>query len=825
MKEFFAKLWQNKKLMWILGGVCVAVIAAIVIAVVALGGQGDTEPTGDVSYTVEVKTEGGMALAGLDVFVYTDTTLQDIETFGKTDENGIMRFTAPVSDSYVVTLTGVARGYDVADTYAITGETTQIVLKAELLKDADLSSLTLGLGDVMFDFTVTTPDGTSYTLSELLKEKNAVVLNFWFANCEPCKGEFPYLQEAYDASENVALLAVNPLDDDAAITQFMADQGLTMPMVSVDSQWETVFQLNGYPTTVVIDRYGTISLIHTGPIDDTQTFADIFDYFTAEAYQQQTLSSVEDMYSADGSAERPYEFGGVKEFEVTVEPGKVVYCDVYKVSGMELTIQDSDVYVLYEEETYKAEDGAVRLVVTSPDTFTPVKLGIGNNGSATKTVKVTFAELPGTMGNPYTLEMGEFTVDIAAGNSQGVYYTYTAAEEGIVSMQCTGAAEGVEYGFTLYNLTTGAYRTLDTDAVDGIVTVEVHAGDELQFSASTLPNDENEYPAASLSFTASFAQQEIAAPTAPTEPEATDAPQSGTNTGGSTGGNTGGNTGGSTGDSTGDSTDTGTNGTNIGQYTELYVGEALNVGTGTTNVTLTAGKLNYFLFTPTESGTYQFTASETIGYYNNPIYIYDATAGTDYANNTFTVSIDLGGSCVLGIKAGRKVTSGTLTITRIGDANFNVINYKEYIGSYTPTAFTFTGDVNAMTYVDITGSTSIYKLTEKDGYYYIGDKQVFLNLSTSAPYSLSMEGILLSDRPVIRSAEKEEEYTELVKKYVDCMDTATGLYPLTKDMAYVLQMFGAGQDWWSAERNGFLYSQEPGLNPEIAWMYACCYVN
>ena len=45
---------------------------------------------------------------------------------------------------------------------------------------------------------------------------------------------------------------------------------------------------------------------------------------------------------------------------------------------------------------------------------------------------------------------------------------------------------------------------LDTDAEYNTVSIEVKAGDELQFSAGTLPNEENEYPAATLTFTVSF---------------------------------------------------------------------------------------------------------------------------------------------------------------------------------------------------------------------------------------------------------------------------------------------------------------------------------
>lgn len=833
MKEFFAKLWQNKKLMWILGAACVAlVVAAVVLAVVlgGAGGQGDTEPAGVITHTVSVKTEGGMAMTGLDVLVYCDNTLTDLVAVGKTDDVGLMQFDAKASDAYVLTLGGVARGYMVDVHYAVTGETTQIVLKTELLKEADLSSLNLGLGDVMFDFTVTAVDGTQYTLSQLLAQKKTVVLNFWFVGCDPCKAEFPYLQEAYDAAgEDIIVLAVSPVSDAAAISQFASAQGLTLPMANVAADWERAFGITAYPTTIVIDRFGTISLIHAGKIDDAQTFTDLFDFFTAEEYTQQTLASIDDIYSADGSQERPFEFGGVKEFEVTVDPGKVVYCDVYKVSGMELTIQDSDVYVLYDEQTHNAENGEVRFVVTSPDTFTPAKLGIGNSGKVTKIVKVTFAELPGTMGNPYTLEMGAFTVDIEAGNSQGVYYLYKAAEDGTVTMQCTAGTEGVKYAFVLYNLTTGAYRTLDTDGVDGVVSVQVHAGDELQFSASTLPNENNEYPAASLNFTAAFTAQAVEDATDPTEPGATEAPQSGGNSGSSSSGS---NSGGST---SGGETDNTGNAENVGSYTELYKGQALNVGTGITNVTLTANALNYFLFTPTKSGTYQFTASETISYWGNNIHYIEQNQTSDYlvSDNVISLNIkesNLGSSYIFAVKAGRKVTSGTITVTRTGNAVLGIEDdpWVEYKGSHTPTT-NFPASSGELTIVDITAPTSDYTLVKgSDGFYRLGSESgsiVYLDFDDTTRMG-ALKDILdngIGVRAYVQKSGKtvKEDYTNLFTEYVACMDS-NGRYPLTDDLIYILKNFGAQQYWWDVSKNGVL-TGIVGLNKEIAWMCACYY--
>lgn len=54
------------------------------------------------------------------------------------------------------------------------------------------------LGGPMPDFTVSTLDGGTFTLSDALKEKDAVLVNFWATWCGPCAFEFPYLEEAYE---------------------------------------------------------------------------------------------------------------------------------------------------------------------------------------------------------------------------------------------------------------------------------------------------------------------------------------------------------------------------------------------------------------------------------------------------------------------------------------------------------------------------------------------------------------------------------------------------------------------------------------------------
>ncbi len=168
---------------------------------------------------------------------------------------------------------------------------------SRLVKDASLAESTYGLGSDMGDYTVTDVNGNTYTFSEILKEKKAIVLNFWFINCEPCRMEFPYLQKAYDSySDDIAVFALNPMDSkESDIQKYATQNGLSIPMAVAENTWITAFSLQGFPTTVVIDRYGTVAFEHMGMITEDGVFEKIFEFFTADDYEKTTVNSISDI--------------------------------------------------------------------------------------------------------------------------------------------------------------------------------------------------------------------------------------------------------------------------------------------------------------------------------------------------------------------------------------------------------------------------------------------------------------------------------------------------------------------------------------------------
>ena len=169
--------------------------------------------------------------------------------------------------------------------------------KISLVDNPSLSLCDYKLGDLMGNHSLTDINGKTYKFSEVFKEKEVIVLNFWFVNCGPCQMEFPYLQTAADAcADDVIVFAINPTDDKQKdIEKYATKNNLTLPMIKGEQDWITAFSLQGFPTTVVIDRYGKIAFSHIGAVTESGVFEKIFAYFTADDYEHTVINSINEI--------------------------------------------------------------------------------------------------------------------------------------------------------------------------------------------------------------------------------------------------------------------------------------------------------------------------------------------------------------------------------------------------------------------------------------------------------------------------------------------------------------------------------------------------
>lgn len=259
-------------------------------------------------YSVTVKSVGGLPLAGVTLLAYADESLKELRGYGQTDENGQAVLSLTDGGTYYLVLNNVPDGYLTDSYYSITSTATELVLTSQVIADPSLSGVSYSLGDVMHDFTVTDTEGNTHTLSELLEQKDMVMLNFWYTTCSWCVQEFPYMDTAYqNYSDDIEIIALNITDTASETKHFRdnfyddydSDENTTgclhFPMALDEAGFATAFALEAAPTSVVIDRYGVICLIHPGALVDEDYFYYIFDAFIGDDYTQTLYESFDEL--------------------------------------------------------------------------------------------------------------------------------------------------------------------------------------------------------------------------------------------------------------------------------------------------------------------------------------------------------------------------------------------------------------------------------------------------------------------------------------------------------------------------------------------------
>ncbi len=261
--------------------------------------SGSSQPGNKIKHTIRVQSAGGLPLEKATVAVYTDSTLSDVKGFGTTDATGTVVIDLPAGSGYQIAVSGLPAGYTPDACYPLTGTDTTVKVTSAVIPDQSLAGVTYKLGDIMHDFTYTDADGKTYQLSELLKEKQMVMLNFWATWCGPCASEFPAMSNAYNKhSSTVEILALDPDQDDTAeaVAQYKAENQIPFPMIKdTTTLASSAFAIAGYPTTVVIDRYGMICFVYSGALPNEAAFDNIFSHFSAADYQQKVITDLSEL--------------------------------------------------------------------------------------------------------------------------------------------------------------------------------------------------------------------------------------------------------------------------------------------------------------------------------------------------------------------------------------------------------------------------------------------------------------------------------------------------------------------------------------------------
>jgi hypothetical protein len=206
-----------------------------------------------------------------------------------------------------------------------------------------------------------------------------------------------------------------------------------------------------------------------------------------------------------GHEQNPIEIGGFLEFEAPVSAGGLSYFNLYRLSETNLTIEDPMAYVIYNGTTYEAANG----VVTVPDLYsantnTPILIAIGNRAAADKVFNVTMNYDPGHQMNPIALSNGNLSTYCAAGNNQGVYYSYTAAKDGTLTIRLT---QTVDCNITITSdIVEGGTRSISLSDEEGSTSLsfKMTAGETVSVCIVMNPINGFNYPEGTVNTTVRF---------------------------------------------------------------------------------------------------------------------------------------------------------------------------------------------------------------------------------------------------------------------------------------------------------------------------------
>lgn len=193
----------------------------------------------------------------------------------------------------------------------------------------------------------------------------------------------------------------------------------------------------------------------------------------------------------------------VIEYPTTVPAGETAYYQG-QLSGTTMSIEAEGITVTVDGQEITAVNGVYTIVIpAAASTYQPNIITITNNGTTEGSYQMNFVYPAGSDMNPDVLEIGENVADINAG-SQGYYYTWTATEDGTLTVIVSGDS----WTYSVYNMTS--YASTDThwfndSPVVSTETIDVKAGDVVQVLVNTYdPNNMWAAPAGEVTVEAIF---------------------------------------------------------------------------------------------------------------------------------------------------------------------------------------------------------------------------------------------------------------------------------------------------------------------------------
>ncbi|WP_353988606.1 TlpA family protein disulfide reductase [Ruicaihuangia caeni] len=146
--------------------------------------------------------------------------------------------------------------------------------KGYISGDGTINEFAIGDRGEPIDFAGSTDAGTTVSSDDFAGE--VLVVNFWYAECAPCRVEAPDLQALYEEHQpdGVEFLGVNLYNSTEGALAFARTYGIEYPsIIETESEQSAMLAFAGkvqpkaVPTTLVLDREGRVAARINGLAD------------------------------------------------------------------------------------------------------------------------------------------------------------------------------------------------------------------------------------------------------------------------------------------------------------------------------------------------------------------------------------------------------------------------------------------------------------------------------------------------------------------------------------------------------------------------------
>jgi thiol-disulfide isomerase/thioredoxin len=122
------------------------------------------------------------------------------------------------------------------------------------------------LNQPMPDFTLPDASGNLVKFSDVCRENELVMINFWASWCTPCRVEMPQLERIYAAhkAQGFTLLAINEDRERGNADAYLKSKPVSFPVLMDDDGVSKQLGVKTFPTTIFVGRDGKVVHIVEG---------------------------------------------------------------------------------------------------------------------------------------------------------------------------------------------------------------------------------------------------------------------------------------------------------------------------------------------------------------------------------------------------------------------------------------------------------------------------------------------------------------------------------------------------------------------------------